>query len=91
MKIKSQICKQSHKHDGIGASRIEMFPFSSDSAYDCVIYDLVKTRLSESEIQCRSGRISQSQSSFPHFVIGLVLPLLLVTLETLIVRDRLEL
>ena len=50
MKIKSQSCKQSHKSDGIGARRIETFPFI-DSAYDCVIYDLVKTGLSESEIE----------------------------------------
>ena len=28
-----------------------MFPFSSDSAYDSVVNDLVKTRLSESEAE----------------------------------------
>ena len=28
-----------------------MFPFSSDSAYDSVAYDPVKTRLSESEAE----------------------------------------
>ena len=50
MKIKSQSCKQSHKRDGIGARRIETFPFL-DSAYECVIYDPVKIRLSESEIE----------------------------------------
>ena len=33
-----------------------MFPFSSDSAYDSVVNDLVKTRLSESEA---GGRINQ--------------------------------
>lgn len=50
MKIKSQSSKQSHKRDGIGAGRIETFP-CIDSAYDCVIYDLVKTGLLESEIE----------------------------------------
>ena len=42
---------QSHKGDGIGVARIRTFPFSSDSAYDSVAYDLVKTRLSESEAE----------------------------------------
>ena len=31
-------------------------------------------------VESRSGRINQSQCTFPHFVIGLVLPLLLPTL-----------
>ena len=39
--------KHSHKCDRV--RRIRMFPFSSDSAYDSVVNDLVKTRLSESE------------------------------------------
>ena len=42
---------RSHKLDGIGVGRIRTFPFSSDSAYDSVAYDLVKTRLSESEAE----------------------------------------
>ena len=42
---------QSHKGDGIGVGRIRTFPFSSDSAYDSVAYDLVKTRLSELEAE----------------------------------------
>ena len=48
MKIKNLSRKQSHKCDGIGVGRIKSFPFSSNSAYDSVAYDLVKTRLSES-------------------------------------------
>ena len=40
-------------------------------------YDLVKTRLSESEAEAE--RINQSQCTFPRFVIGLVLLLLLPT------------
>ena len=51
MKIKSQNCKQSHEHDGIGAGRIGTFPFSSDSTYDSVVYNIVKTRLSKSEVE----------------------------------------
>ena len=41
--------KRSHKVDGIGVGRNRTFPFSSDSVYDSVAYDPVKTRLSESE------------------------------------------
>ena len=55
VKIKNRSCKRSHKRDGIGVRRIKTFPFSSDSAYDSgrlrSAYDLVKTRLSESEAE----------------------------------------
>ena len=51
VKIKHRSRKRSHKLDGIGVGRIRTFPFSSDSAYDSVAYDLVKTRLSESEAE----------------------------------------
>ena len=44
---KNRSPKHSHKCDGVG--RIRLFPFSSDSAYDSVVNNLVKTRLSESE------------------------------------------
>ena len=40
-------------------------------------YDLVKTRLSESEAEAEE--LNQSQCTFPHFVIGLVLPFVLPT------------
>ena len=46
-----KIKNRSHKLDGIGVGRIRTFPFSSDSAYDSIAYDLVKTRLSESEAE----------------------------------------
>ena len=49
VKIKNRSRKQSHKRDGIGVGRIRTFPFSSNSVYDSVAYDLVKTRLSDSE------------------------------------------
>ena len=51
MKIKNPSRKQSHKHDGIGVGRTRMFPFSSDSAYNSVAYDLVKTGLLELEAE----------------------------------------
>ena len=51
MKIKNRSRKQSHKLDGVG--RIRTFPFSSDSVYDSVAYDPVKTRLSESEVEAQ--------------------------------------
>ena len=49
VKIKNRSRKGSHKRDGNGVARIGTFPFNSDPAYDSVVYDLVKTRLSESE------------------------------------------
>ena len=48
-KIKNWRRKQSHKRDGIGVERIRTVPFSFDSIYDPVVYDQVKTRLSEAE------------------------------------------
>ena len=33
--------------------RIRAFPFASDSAYDSVVYDLMKTRLPESEAEAK--------------------------------------
>ena len=51
VKIKDRSRKRSHKLDGIVVRRIRTFPFSSDSAYDSVAYDPVKTRLPESEAE----------------------------------------
>ena len=51
VKIKNQSRKRSHELDRIGVGRIRTAPFSSDSAYDSVAYDLVKTGLSESEAE----------------------------------------
>ena len=51
VKIKDRSRKQSRKRDGIGFGRTRMFPFSSDSAYDSLVYDQVKTRLSELEAE----------------------------------------
>jgi len=56
-----------------------MFPYSPDSAYDSVVYYLVKTGVG---VGSSSARISQSQCTFPQFVIGLVLPFLLVLTPT---------
>ena len=52
MKIENWSRKQSHKLDGIGVGRIRTFPFlSSDSVYDSVTFDPVKTRLLESRAE----------------------------------------
>ena len=51
MKIKNRSRTQSSKRDGVGVEGIRAFPFASDSAYDSVVYDLIKTRLSESEAE----------------------------------------
>ena len=51
VKIKNRSRKRSHMLDGIGVGRIRTFPFPSDSAYDSVAYNLLKTRLSESEAE----------------------------------------
>ena len=53
---------------------------SSDFAYDSVAY--VPLMLSENQIvgvESRSGGINKSQCTFPRFLIGLVLLLLLLT------------
>ena len=74
--IKNRSRKQSHNRDGIGVGRIKTFPFSSDSAYDSVVYDLEKTRLSDTVKQ--KGKYKPI-TRLVSFVIGLNLPLLLVT------------
>jgi len=51
VKIKNRSRKRSYELDGIRVGRIGTFQFSSDSAYDSVACDLVKTRLSESEAE----------------------------------------
>ena len=53
VKIKNWSCKQSHRRHGFGVGRIKTLPFFSDSAYDSVAYDLVKTLLSESEAEAK--------------------------------------
>ena len=50
MKIENQSRKRSHKLDGIGVKN-QNVSISSDSVYDSVAYDPVKTRLSESEAE----------------------------------------
>ena len=50
--IKNLSRKQSHKIcNGNRVGRIRMFPFFPDFTHDSVAYDLVKTRLSESEAE----------------------------------------
>ena len=49
VKVKHRSPKHSRKHDGIGVGRIGTFPFSSDSTYDSIAYDLVRLLESEAE------------------------------------------
>ena len=51
MKIEDRSRKWSHKLNGIGVGRIRTFAFSSNSAFDYVAYDPVKTMLLESEAE----------------------------------------
>ena len=83
------LIKQSHKSDGVGVGRIRAFPFSFDSAYDSV--PSLRLWSGENQIvrgESRSGGKSQSQCTFPRFVIISVLPLLLATLTTYFSLDR---
>ena len=48
MKIENRSRKRSHKLDGN-----QKVSISSDSVYDSVVYELVKTRLSESEAEVK--------------------------------------
>ena len=52
MKIENRSRKRSHKLDRIGVGRIRQnVAISSDSVYDSVAYDTVKTGLPESEAE----------------------------------------
>ena len=62
VKIKNRSHKQSHKLDGIGIKRIRTFPFSSNFAYDSITYDLLKTRLSESEAEGETNHSARSHA-----------------------------
>ena len=80
VKIKTRSCKQSHKSNRIGVRRIRTFPFLPTLLMTPSL--MFRLKSSESQIvgvRSRRGRINQSQCTFPHFVIGLVLPLLLPT------------
>ena len=80
MKIKDRSRKRSHKRDGIGVGRIRTFPVLPTSLPTTSL----AFRLWSSENQMvgvggrsGSGRINQWKCTFPRFVIGLVLHLLL--------------
>ena len=51
MKTKQQSGNWSNEFNQIGVARIRRFPFSYDCTYDSIAYDLVKTRLSQAEVQ----------------------------------------
>ena len=84
MKIKNSSRKWSHKYDGI-----RVFPFLPNLLLTPTLTFPLWT--SENQIVIvgsRSGRISQSQCMFPHFVIGFVLLLLLLTVWFSLVHKR---
>ena len=79
MKIKS---RSRNKRNGVGHRRIRTCPFSFDSAYDSVASFHLWSSDQIVGVESRSGRINQSQGTFPRFVIFLILPLLLATSTT---------
>ena len=80
MKIKNQSSKRSHKRDGIGVRRIRTFPFlPTPLTTPSFTFRLWSSENQIVGVGSRSGRINQSQCSFPRFVIGLVLPFVLPT------------
>ena len=83
MKIKNWSRKQSHKHDRIGVRRIRTFPFlPTPFTTLSLTFHLWSSENQIVRVGSTSGRINQSQSTFPCFVICLVLLLLLPTPTT---------
>ena len=76
MKVKNRSRKRSHKRDGIGVRRIRRFPFLPTQSLTFRVWSSGNQIVG---VGSRSGRITQSQCTFPRFVIGLVLTLLLPT------------
>ena len=80
MKIKNRSRKRSHKRDGIGVRRIRTFPFlPTPLTTPSLTFRLWSGENQIVGVGSRSGRINQGQGTFPHFVIGLALLLLLPT------------
>ena len=70
----------SHKHDGIRVRRIRTFPFlPTPLTTPSLAFCLWSSENQIVRVGSRCGRTNQSQCTFPCFVIGLVLPLLLPT------------
>ena len=64
-----------HKHDGIGVRRIRTFPILPTLlTTPSLAFCLWSSENQIVRVGSRSGRINQSQCTFPCFVIGLVLP-----------------
>ena len=81
MKIKNRSRKKSHKRNWIGVRRFRMFPFlPTPLMTPSLTFHLWSSENQIVGVRSRSGRINQSQCTFPRFVIGLVLLLLLPTL-----------
>ena len=82
-KSKNRSRKRSHKHDRIGVRRNRTFPFLPTPLTTLLlIFCLWSSENQIVRVGSTSGRINQSQSTIPCFVIGLVLLLLLPTPTT---------
>ena len=80
-KSKIGVCKPNHKSNGIRVGRIRTFPFlPTPLTTPLLTFGLWSKENQIVGVGSRSGRINQSQCTFPCFVIGLVLLLLLPTL-----------
>ena len=80
VKIKNRSRKRSHKCDGIGVRRIRTLPFlPTPLPTPSFTFHLWSSENQIVGVGSRSGRINQSKCTFPSFVIGLVLLLLLLT------------
>ena len=78
-----------HKHDGIRVRRIRTFPFlPTPLMTPSLAFCLWCSENQIVGVGSRSSRINQSQCTFPCFVIGLVLPLLLPTPTTWFLLDH---
>ena len=79
-KSKSGSRKRSQKCDGIGVRRMRTFPFlRTPLTTQSLTFRLWSSENQMVGVGSRSGRISQSQCTFPRFEIGFVLLLLLAT------------
>ena len=80
VKIKNWSRKRNQKRDGIGVGRIRTFPFLPTPLTTLSLpFRLWSSKNQIVGVGSRSGRINQSQCTFPRFVIGLVLLFLLPT------------
>ena len=90
VKIQNRSHKRSHKHYAIGVRRIRTFPFFLTPLITPSPTFLLwwKPDCRSRKQKCNPMMINQSHCTLPCFVIGLVLPLLLVTPMTQFLLDH---